>query len=165
MICAATWVRPFVGANVQGAVEADGAEIGICGHLACRRCARRGVDICMLCPASRMQQAEDGVILAYSKADLEVKNAAVAKRERQTLLAGMKMSSKIQSLLLVLMMIPATEKAILFSQWTSALTIMEHFCEKEGFQTRTVKGRMSRKQRAVQLQEFATNAEVPLSFS
>jgi SNF2 family DNA or RNA helicase len=165
VICTATWGETIVGANAQGAVEADGAEIGSCGNLACRRCARMGVDKCMLCPASRMQLAEDGVIVTYSKADLEVNLAAAIKSERQILREGLKRSSKINSLLLVLSMIPATDKAIVFLQWTSALTIMEHFCKKEGFQTRMVNGTMSTKEQAVQLQEFATNAEVPPSFS
>ncbi len=156
-------VETMDGAHVQGAVEANHAEICSCGHFTCQWCAMKGLEKCMLCPASGMQQAEDGEIALYSKSEL-AGSAADIKRKRQSILEGLKMSSKIQCILCVLRMIPVPEKAIVFSQWTSALTIMEHFCKKEGLQTRMVNGSMAQGERAAQLQEFATNAEVLLPF-
>ena len=131
-----------------------------CKHFACNVCANDVLICCLQCKR-RGVEGEKNLKRPFREENL-VPGRTTADREK--FFRNLEKSSKIDAVLKTLAEIKeksnGQEKAIVFSQWTSALDILEHFLKRDGIECRRVQGSMTSTQRSKQLKEFKERPEV-----
>ncbi len=146
---------------VQEHFNKETAVICACFHFACQPCALTGIEKCYGCKRAGEKQKRGSNIPTYHRKTLQVPSRAQLDQERHSLLEGLEPSSKISAVLTKLRSIAhRKEKAIVFSQWTSALDMLEHFCGREKFLCARVDGSMAADVRDSSLARFKEDAEV-----
>lgn len=154
-------------------------QISKCGHLFCSICASNiGEENCSICQKSldqREMYTEKELIEGGGKSIPNTSLRQQMLQDRKTFLATLESSTKIDEIIHYLRNIPrvsrqigetlfteVAEQAIVFSQWTTALDILEHFLTKEGILHRRIDGQMTPPVRDRQLKEFQQSPQVPL---
>lgn len=165
----------------------EDAVIAPCCHVFCRQCIHDRVssDENVICPETNCQ-CPLTVSTLFSSTDLRRSNEKIGKNlvdTPQLSLKNIEMSSKIRAVINTLRALPVfdgstsssdqvdglinssgrrTEKAIVFSQWTSMLDLLESSLKKEGFCYRRLDGTMSIQARDRALSDFKQSPDVSI---
>ena len=163
----------------------EDAVITPCYHVFCRQCIydRVSNDDNASCPDTKCQAALT-VSTLFSYTDLKESSERLREpsfdTSSQPCLRNIEVSSKIRAVINTLRALPVfetaissadqldgfgssvkrTEKAIVFSQWTSMLDLLEHALKNEGFSYRRLDGTMSIQARDRALYDFKQSPDV-----
>lgn len=131
-----------------------------CRHFACNVCANDDLICCLQCKR-RGNEGEEKLKRPFREEDLK-ENYATQKREQffETLGTSPKIDAVLKTLEFIKTSTGGLEKAIVFSQWTSALDILQHFLHRCGIEYRRVQGSMNSPHKANQLKEFKEDPQV-----
>lgn len=136
---------------------AEAAHICECKHYACQPCAIMGFDACGLCNTT--VQNHGTIIQTYSRAALQ--NPEENTLNRHVLLNSLQHSCKTKAVFDKLKEIAGLkEKAIVFSQWISAVDILEKLCRKGKMQCVRADGSMVQNVRQKNVNRFRQDPEV-----
>ncbi|KAG9003678.1 hypothetical protein FRB93_010899 [Tulasnella sp. JGI-2019a] len=138
----------------------NNARILPCSHYFCLDCIREVIARQNLCPMDRRQITEADLIepaAPPSDNDDDDKQSD----EQASTNPDIPSSSKIQHLISLLLLIPSTDKSLVFSQFTSFLDLIALQLEKEGIPYVRFDGSMPQKQRAKVIKRFSVPMNNP----